>query len=52
MHPADHPRDPAAPLPLLLLRPDGVGHGIGWSIVARRDETTLALVQTSIQSGT
>lgn len=36
MHRAqERPSKDGTPLPLLLVRPDGVGHGIGWSVVLR-----------------
>lgn len=34
--PEDAPKNVLASLPLLLVRPDGVGYGLGWSIEAER----------------
>lgn len=44
--PEDAPKKALASLPLLLVRPDGVGYGLGWSLEAERgshdDETEAA----------
>jgi hypothetical protein len=40
MYRPEQPKEAFAPLPLLLVRPDGVGHGIGWSILAHQKEAT------------
>lgn len=47
MHASHRAKESLSPLPLLLVRPDGVGHGVGWSVLAYRTDSEGAPWGTS-----